>query len=104
MSFHFLIRFDPPPEKAAEFRNALLSAIGPTRAEGGCVSIQAFETMREPVTFAIHSEWLNEAAFDLHSRLTHTVQFVSAAERLLGHPVEGLRLCPIKSNVNGELP
>jgi quinol monooxygenase YgiN len=41
--------------------------------------------------FAIHSEWVDEAAFELHAKLPHTVRFLQAAEKLLAHPVQGLR-------------
>jgi quinol monooxygenase YgiN len=91
VSFHFLIRFDPPADKAAEFRAALSAVIEPSRVEPGCVAIRSFESVREPRVFAIHSEWVDEPAFDLHSEQPHTVRFVAAAERLLGRPVEGLR-------------
>jgi quinol monooxygenase YgiN len=91
LPFHFLIRFDPLPGKETEFREALLRVIEPARAEAGCVGIHAFESVREPVAFAIHSTWVDEAAFDLHSRLPHTVRFVAEAERLLGRSLEGLR-------------
>ncbi len=91
MAFHFVVRFDPPPGAAAAFRDELLRVAAPTRAEAGCVRYEAFESVREPAVFAIHSEWADEAAFERHSRLPHTVRFVAAAERLLGRPVEGLR-------------
>ncbi len=91
MSFHFLVRFDPPPGKAAEFRRELLRTIEPTRAESGCVRIQVFESVREPFAFAIHSEWVDEAAFDVHAQLPHTVRFLAAAEEVLGRPVQGVR-------------
>lgn len=91
MPFHFLVRFDPPPGKATEFRKELLRVIAPTRAEIGCVGIEVFESVREPFAFAIHSTWVDEKAFDFHAQLPHTVRFVAAAEELLGRPVEGLR-------------
>jgi quinol monooxygenase YgiN len=34
---------------------------------------------------------VDEAAFELHARLPHTVRFLAAAKELLTHPVEGLR-------------
>ena len=34
----------------------------------------------------------DEAAFELHATLPHTVRFLAAAQTLLRHPVEGLRL------------
>jgi quinol monooxygenase YgiN len=95
MSFHFLVRFDPLPAKAAEFREELLRVVGLTRAERGCLSIRAFESVREPIAFGIYSEWVDEAAFDLHAKMPHTARFIAAAEQLLGRPVEGLRSHPI---------
>lgn len=91
MAFHFVVRFDAPAAQSAEFRDELLRVAGPTRAEAGCLRYEAFESVRDPGAFAIHSEWVDEAAFEAHSRMPHTVRFVTAAERLLGRPVEGLR-------------
>ena len=55
-----------------KFREELLRIVEPTRAEVGCLTINAFESLREPVVFAIHSEWVDEATFDLHAQLpTH---------------------------------
>jgi quinol monooxygenase YgiN len=91
MSIHFFVRFEPLPGKESEFREELLRIVEPTRAEIGCIAIHAFESLRAPFTFAIHSEWVDEAAFELHAQLPHTVRFLDAAERLLPHAVQGLR-------------
>lgn len=64
----------------------------PSRAEPGCLRIDVFESVREPFVFAIHSEWTDEAAFELHASLPHTVRFLNASESLLTDPVSGLRL------------
>ncbi len=92
MPVHFIVRFQPLPGKEAAFREELFRVIDPSRAETGCLSIHLFESLREPVMFAIHSEWVDEAAFDLHATLPHTVRFLAAAERLLGHSLQGLKL------------
>lgn len=91
MPFHFLVHFEPRPGMEAAFRAALLRVTEPTRAEAGCLSYHAFESVREPVAFAVHSEWVDEAAFETHSRMAHTVRFVAAAEQLSGRQVAGLR-------------
>lgn len=91
MSVHFLVTFKPVAGKEADFRRELLRVIDPTRAEPGCVALQVFESLTEPYTFAIHSEWTDEAAFGRHARLPHTVRFLAAAEELLLHSVQGLR-------------
>jgi len=74
-----------------EFREELLRTVEPTRAEIGCLAIYVFQSIREPSVFAIHSKWVDEAAFELHAQLPHTVRFLGAAEGLLTHPVQGLR-------------
>lgn len=76
---------------APAFREALLAVIGPSRAEAGCLAFYAFESLHEPLEFGLHSEWLDEAAFERHAREPHTVRFIEAAEQLLTHPVQGLR-------------
>ena len=88
---HFFVRFEPRPRKASEFRDELMRVTEPTRAEAGCVAQHIYESLSEPVTFAIHSEWIDEAAFEVHAQLPHTVRFLKAAEALTGRPVQGIR-------------
>jgi quinol monooxygenase YgiN len=92
MSFHFIVRFEPRPGKAEALREELFRVHEPSRAEPGCLSIQIFESVREPTVFAIHSEWADETAFEQHAVMPHTVRFLAAAETLLTHSVKGLRL------------
>jgi len=92
LSFHFIVRFEPQPGKESAFREEVLRVNAPSRAEPGCLRIDVYESLRKPFVFAIHSEWVDEASFELHATLPHTVQFLEAAETLLTHPVEGLRL------------
>ena len=92
MSFHFIAHFEPLPGRQAAFREEVLRVNGPSWAEAGCLRIDVFETVREPVEFAIHSEWVDEAAFEVHAGLPHTVRFLEAIENLLTYPVKGMRL------------
>jgi quinol monooxygenase YgiN len=89
---HFMVRFEPRPGKESESREELLRVISATRSEPGCLSIYAFESVREPLFFALHSEWAGEAEFESHGGFAHTVQFLKAAVDLLTHPVQGMRL------------
>jgi quinol monooxygenase YgiN len=91
LSVHFFMRLEPRPGKEKEFREALLRVVEPTRAEAGCVAIHVFESLQEPLVFAIHSEWADVAAFELHTQLPHTVRFLQAADGLLTEAVQGLR-------------
>jgi quinol monooxygenase YgiN len=91
LSVHTFVRLEPRSGKEIQFRKEALLVVGSTRAEVGCLAIQLFESLREPWVFAIHSEWVDEAAFELHAKLPHTVRFLGAAESLLTHPVQALR-------------
>jgi quinol monooxygenase YgiN len=64
LTVHFITRFEPPSGREAELREELLKVVGPTRAESGCLSMRVFESLREARVFAVHSEWVDEAAFD----------------------------------------
>jgi quinol monooxygenase YgiN len=92
LSVHVIIHFESRPGREAALREELLRVNKPSRAEPGCLSLDVFESVREPFVFAVHSEWVDEAAFELHATLPHTVHFLAAAEALLTHPVQGLRL------------
>ena len=92
MSVHSIIRFEPLAGKEAAFRNEVLRVSEHSRAEPGCLRIDVFESLREPTIFAIHSEWLDEPSFELHATLPHTVRFLNAAQKLLSHPIQPLRL------------
>ena len=91
MPMHFFVRFEPKPGKEDEFRQALLRVNGPSRAEPGCIAIVVFESIHPPCVFTIHSEWVDEAAFEIHAKLPHTVEFLTAAKELLTQPVQGVR-------------
>jgi quinol monooxygenase YgiN len=92
VSFHFIIRFEPIAGKEEEFREELLRVIEPSQKESGCISMRAFEsTGKEPRVFAVHSEWVDEAAFDCHAERPHTLRFIRVTEDLLTHPIKGLR-------------
>ena len=88
---HFIVRFEPRTGCESAFREELLRVLEPSRSEPGCLAMQAFESLHEPRGFGIHSVWLDEAAFETHSRQPHTLAFVVAAERLLSHQIAGLR-------------
>jgi quinol monooxygenase YgiN len=58
-------------ESAVE--EVLREVTGPSREEPGCLSFHTFRSMRDPRLFYIHSRWVDEVAFQVHSELPHTV-------------------------------
>jgi quinol monooxygenase YgiN len=80
---------------AAAVAAALQDVVIPTRAEDGCIGIQAFGSIRDQRLFYIHSRWTNEAAFDFHATMPHTLRFVAQIESLLEHPLDVTRARPL---------
>jgi len=91
MPFYVFARFEPKPGKELQLRDELTRILNPTRAEPGCLRIHLYESTRGPLTWFIHSEWLDEPAFDAHVELPHTVRFIGAVEPLLTHPLHAVR-------------
>lgn len=71
-------------EKAVE--EALHEVARPSREEEGCLSMHVFRSMRDRRLFYIHSRWVDEAAFQKHAELPHTVKFLKRVDALLDQP------------------
>jgi quinol monooxygenase YgiN len=69
-------------------QEALREVVGPTREEAGCLSIHFFRSMRDRRLFFIHSRWVDEAAFQVHGKLPHTLRFLERVDALLDQPRE----------------
>jgi quinol monooxygenase YgiN len=91
MPLYIFARLEPKPGKEREIRDELALVIEPTRQEPGCIRINVFESTREPRLFYIHSEWSDEAAFEIHAELPHTRRFVAAVSELIAHPLHAVR-------------
>lgn len=70
---------------------AVRDVVMPSRDEDGCLGIHGFRSARDPRLFYIHSRWVDEAAFDKHAGLPHTVAFLQRVEPLIDHPLDVTR-------------
>jgi quinol monooxygenase YgiN len=91
MEIFIFARFQARPGEGSAVERALREVVVATREEDGCLGIHAFRALRDPQVFYIHSQWKDEAAFETHARLAHTVKFVECVGPLLDHPVEAQR-------------
>jgi quinol monooxygenase YgiN len=89
-------RFHARPGDEGAVEEALRDVTGPTREEAGCLSMQAFRSARDPGLFYVHSRWVDEAAFDRHAGLPHTVRFIERVQALIDHPLDVTRARPIR--------
>jgi quinol monooxygenase YgiN len=91
MELFIFARFHARPGAGRAVAEALRDVVALTREEPGCLGIHAFRSSRDPELFHIHSRWRDEAAFEHHAALPHTVRFVERVEALIDHPLDVIR-------------
>jgi quinol monooxygenase YgiN len=84
-------RFHAYESKEEMVAAAMRDMLAPVRAEAGCLAINVFRATRDPRLFYIHSRWRDEAAFDLHATLPHTLAFLARVEPLIDHELDVTR-------------
>jgi quinol monooxygenase YgiN len=91
MELAIFARFHARPGQECAVADAIRDNLAPTRGEPGCVSIHMFRSIRDPRLLYIHSRWRDEAAFEIHAGLPHTVRFLARVEPLIDHPLDVAR-------------
>jgi len=86
MEQYVFVRLHARAGEESAVEEALHEVTGPSRAERGCLSFHIFRSTRDPQLFYIHSRWVDEAAFQLHAELPHTVRFLKRVDALLDQP------------------
>lgn len=87
----FTARFHVHTEFVDAVQEIMRVGIPETRKEAGCISIRAITSLRDPQLFIIQSDWIDEAAFDVHAKLPRTVEFVGKMEKMVDQPIEFTR-------------
>ncbi|HEY7819750.1 MAG TPA: putative quinol monooxygenase [Vicinamibacteria bacterium] len=88
MEIFIFARFHARAGREREVGEAIQAVLPPTAAESGCLGVQAFRSIRDERLFFIHSRWKDEAAFELHATLPHTVRFLERVEAAIDHPLD----------------
>jgi len=92
VEFFIFARFHALNGREAAVEAAIQDVLVPARQEPGCLSIHAFGSIQDPRLFYIHSHWRDEAAFETHARLPHTVSFIQRVEPLIDHALDVARV------------
>lgn len=91
MHLYIFVQFHAKAGCESDVERALLEVLGPTREEPGCLAIHAYRPVRDGRLFYVHSKWQDEAAFDRHAELPHTVAFLDEVSALIDHPRQTVR-------------
>lgn len=92
MELDTIVRFHAKEGREDAVAAVMREASEPVRAEQGCVFIGYYRSTRDPRLFYIHSRWKDEAAFEIHAELPHTVRFIERMEPLIDHELKVERL------------
>ncbi len=95
MELFVFARFHARDGQEGAVEAAMRDVRGPTRHEPGCLAIEYYRSIRDPRLFYVHSRWSDEAAFEMHAGLPHTVRFLARVEPLIDHPLDVTRARPI---------
>jgi quinol monooxygenase YgiN len=91
MHIFIFARFHAREGQDEALAEALRDVLGPTRGEPGCLAIGHYRSIRDPRLFHVHSRWVDEAAFEMHARLPHTVRFLERVQGLIDHTLDVAR-------------
>ena len=95
MELFIFARFHVRTGNEAVAASVLREQTAGVREEPGCLAIQAYRSIRDPLLFYIHSRWTDEAAFEMHADLPRTARFVERMQTLIDHPFEATRTEPL---------
>ena len=88
MELHVFARFHARPGQEPAVEAAIREVAGPSRAEPACLELNYYRSKREPHLFYIVSRWTDEAAFEVHAGLPHTVRFLQRVQPLIDHALD----------------
>src|SRR5437879_7277995 len=88
---YVFVRLHAREGEECSVEQVLRDVLSPSREEPGCVSFHIFRSMRDRRLFYIHSRWVDEAAFQAHADLPHTMRFLKRVDALLDQPREVTR-------------
>lgn len=78
-----LARVTARPDRIEAVKSILLSLLGETRKENGCISYQLLQNKAEPGDFTFVEEWASDSAIDTHFTTAHMQDAFSKAASLL---------------------
>ena len=95
MELYVFGRFHAHANKHEAVAAAMRDMLPDVRAEAGCLAINVFRSVGDPRLFYIHSCWKDEAAFDAHATLPHTLAFLARVRPLIDHYLDVTRALPV---------
>ncbi len=81
--------FEAKPGMEASLKEELLTLVGLTRSEEGCINYDLHQSDENPAKFMFYENWKSkEALFDIHLEKDYIKNIKNFSEELLVRPVE----------------
>lgn len=77
----------PRPGKEDETRELLLSLVGPTRDEAGCIDYHLHRSNEDPCVFMFYENWRSQKDLDEHLGLPHLKALFAKKDELLSEDI-----------------
>ena len=90
-TFFVFVRIHARAAHEADVAVALQKVTLLTCDEADCVAIDVFQSTTDRQLFHVHSRWADEAAFNHHATLPHTIEFIERVDALVDRPREVIR-------------
>jgi len=74
-------------ESVEPVKTALLTMIGPTRQEPGCLEYRLHQDHEDPTVFLFYENWKNRSCLEQHMNSPHFQSYVAAVGDLLAEKV-----------------
>jgi quinol monooxygenase YgiN len=69
-------------------KQELMSLVGPTRAEKGCIDFDLHQSTDDKSLFMFYENWTSKDALDAHMQAPHIKAFGGKAAELLAEPIK----------------
>ncbi len=74
------------PGKEAEVRRELLSLVGPSRKDAGCVNYDLHQAVDDPRQFLFHENWTSKQHLDQHLQKPDLQAVLARVSQLVAEP------------------
>ena len=88
-------RFKAKEGADAKLRELLLTLIGPSRSDAGCIQYDLHQGIDDPSYFIFYEIWESKELLDKHSATSHLQNARSMTKDLVAEPVEVILLAKI---------
>jgi quinol monooxygenase YgiN len=87
-SLTVVARVKAKPGKEAEVRKELLSLVGPSRKDPGCINYDLHQAVDNPALFLFHENWTSKAHLDQHLQKPDLQALLARVGQLVAEPPE----------------